>query len=263
VHCDVKPSNILITTPGLQSPEGSVVKIVDFGIARHLGEERTEGAAGTVAYMAPERTRGEAPDVRTDLWSMGVVLYEMLTGRLPFRPERNLNMVDAVRHQEPEPVENLRPDVPPALDQIIRRCLRKDPAQRYADVGAMLADLDRLEHLRTPGSRPRRSGRDRGPATPGDRLAVLPLDNLSREPGHDYFAVGMTQELIARLSKLSGLRVIGLAASTRYAGSGKRIAEIGLELGVSAVLTGSLLRDGAAFRIGVELIDAVNEVSGG
>jgi serine/threonine-protein kinase len=237
VHCDVKPSNILVISPGPQSPEGSIVKIVDFGIARYLEDTAVEGRrhAGTAAYLAPERTRGEPAAIRTDLWSMGVVLYEMLTGRLPFRTGDDRTLVDAIRHDELVPMENLRPDVPPMLDEIVRRCLRKDADERYADAAALLGDLNRLDESRPSGSRPERPSGARHEG----RLAVLALRNLSPESGLDYFAVGITQELVARLSRLRGVRVIGGATSLHYAESGKRIAAIGLELGVSTVLAGT------------------------
>lgn len=257
VHCDVKPSNILVISPGPQSPEGTIVKIVDFGIARYLDDVAVEGRrhAGTAEYFAPERTRGEPATIRTDLWSMGVVLYEMLTGRLPFKAGDGRSLVEAIRHDEPIPIENLRPEVPPMLDEIVRRCLRKDAGERHADADAFLGDLNRLDESRPSRSRSERpsvAGRER-------RLAVLALRNLSPAPGLDYLAVGITHELISRLSRLGGLRVIGGATSMQYAESGKRIAAIGLELGVSTVLSGSVRQDGDRLRINVELLDATTE----
>ena len=259
VHCDIKPSNILLAS-GHQGADGTVVKILDFGIARHFGENAATSSikAGTAPYLAPERTRGEPPDIRTDLWSLGVVLYEMLAGRLPFTPAPERSLTDAIRHHEPEPLESLRPEIPAALDQIVRKCLRKNANERYLDTGALLADLDRLEHSRGSGSRPRRDWQS-GSDTHERRLAVIPLGNATAEPEHEYFAFGMTEQLIARLSKLHRVRVIGHAASQRYATSGKRIAAIGLELGVTTVLAGTVRHDSGGFRISLELIDAVSE----
>jgi serine/threonine-protein kinase len=260
VHCDIKPSNVLLTSPDLRTHDGSV-RIVDFGVARHLGDgpAAMRAIAGTAPYLAPERTRGAPPDIRTDLWSIGVVLYEMLAGRLPFTARDDRTLVDVIRSLEPDSVENARPDVPPALDQIIRKLLRKNPEERYRDTGALLADLERLAQSWPAVPRPRRSGNEPKPAAATGRLAVLPLANANGDARYDYLPASLTHELISRLSRLNGLRVIAGAASMQFGGSTSRIAAIGLELTVSAVLTGSVRKDDVGFHLTVELIDAVTE----
>ena len=155
IHRDVKPSNIIRTPNG-------VVKLLDFGIAKLPGTDLTrEGAAlGTIAYMSPEQTRGVAVDVRTDVWSLGVVLYELLAGRKPFRGESDETVIHAIRHDQPESIERLRPDLPATVGVIVGTCLSKAPSQRYAKAENLLAELESLEdalpdvkHIR---QRPRR-----------------------------------------------------------------------------------------------------------
>jgi TolB-like protein len=140
IHRDVKPSNIITT-------EQDTAKLVDFGIAKVAGTEPTrEGTTpGTLAYMSPEQTRGGSIDVRTDVWSLGVVLYEMLAGRRPFQGESDSTLIHAIRHDEPEPVERQHPEIPQALAGIVARCLAKDPSQRYARAEDLCAELDALD----------------------------------------------------------------------------------------------------------------------
>jgi serine/threonine protein kinase/Tfp pilus assembly protein PilF len=255
VHCDLKPSNIVIA----RGPEGTVVKIVDFGIARLLrGERSLDGSrAGTIAYMAPEQTRGEVVDVRADLWSLGVILYEILAGRRPFNAATVSELVQMIREAEFEPMDTVQPDIPPVLEQIVSRCLKKDAQKRYPDVQAFIADLERFEASRSSHQRVDRPSSEVFFLT--GRLAVLPLQNLSPDPQEEYFALSMADELISRLAKLSRLKVIGRATSMLYAGTKKRVAEIGLELGVPAILSGSVRKVNDEFRITMDLMEAQTE----
>ena len=229
IHRDIKPSNIMIT------PEGEP-KILDFGLARLTADPRltrTGAVMGTMAYLSPEQLLGEDPDNQSDIWALGVVFYQMLTGELPFRGDLDAALVYSISHGEIPSLGTHRNALPADLQKVMDRLLDRDKAVRYASLEDFLSDLDAIEggdRLSRPGFRiPRAAGwlvmalmgililwgglqlaRNGGaPAeAPGISIAVLPLENLSANPDQDYFADGFTGELIAGLTRVRGLQVM-------------------------------------------------------
>jgi serine/threonine-protein kinase len=256
VHRDLKPGNVMVT------PRGQV-KVLDFGVARFTGPApdddasvRTSGVTavvGTLAYMAPEQMRGAAVDARADLYALGVVLYRMATGRLPFSGAGALALAGQVLHDAPPPPRTLRPDLSLQLSGLILRCLEKDPARRPASAAALAADLRRLR-APAPGGAAEGSAAARPPLR---SLVVLPLENLSGDPGQEYFADGMTDTLITNLARIGALRVISRTSAMHYKGTRRQLPEIARELGVEAVVEGTVMRSGDKVRITAQLVDAV------
>ena len=239
VHRDINPSNVMITTDG-------AVKILDFGIAtvRHREWATQTAAAGTVVYMSPEQTRGEEIDARTDLWSLGVVIHEMLTGRRPFEGEDRESLFGAIRGEPLPPLAALRTDAPPLLLRLVETCLQKDRAARYQSAEELLSDLNAIDA--DAGSR----------GAPSRRIAVLPLESATSTSEDAYLADGVTDELAGRLSTLSGLHVTARASTLSIAGEGKSPAEIATALGVGTIVRGSVGRSGDDVAITLELLDA-------
>jgi len=277
IHRDIKPENILLG-------DGHAV-VADFGIARALGAVGGTGitqagiAIGTPLYMSPEQASGDpAVDARSDVYALGCVLYEMLAGRPPFTGESAANLVWQQMTQPPPPLGSARPDAPPAVVAAVERALQKERGKRQESAAAFAAALGG-----GPAPAPRRAWRVpvlvlalasaavlggwalwRAGVWPaaGPRisaLAVLPLEDLGPEAGREYFADGMTEALIANLAQIGALKVISRTSVMRYKGARKPLPEIARELGVDAVLEGTVLRSGPKVRITAQLIDAATD----
>ncbi|HYJ31668.1 MAG TPA: protein kinase [Candidatus Binatia bacterium] len=253
IHRDLKPSNIMVT------PKGQT-KVVDFGLAKRLQEKvghtlatassGIQGVVGTLPYMAPEQLASGVIDARTDLYALGAVLYEMTTGRRPFEKDRIETLMFEILHGVPRPAGSLRGDISQDLDRLIESCLRKEAGERPASAVAV---IQTLRAIGRPGSHGG-NGESVREALPS--LAVLPFENVSRDPAQEYFADGMTEALISELARLKALRVISRTSAMRYKGSQKALPEIARELNVSAVLEGSALLVGKRVRISAQLISA-------
>jgi serine/threonine protein kinase len=306
VHRDIKPENIMLRPDGY-------AKVLDFGIAK-LTEQRpasdrrtTKTTAalqtrqglvlGTARYMSPEQARGQKVDARSDIWSLAVVLYEMVGGSPPFRGETPSDCIAAILTKEPPPLSGVLPDVPLKLESILQKALRKRSDQRYQAIKEMLADLRILKgepeaDSSLPHTKARAEsiiGKIKGHkmgmfltlatamllaaaavtysllfVTPAPRLneksiAVLPFENLSEEKSNAYFADGIQDEILTRLSKIADLKVISRTSTQRYRKKSQKLSEIANQLGVANLLEGSVQKTNDQVRVNVQLIRAAND----
>ncbi|MEE9189587.1 MAG: serine/threonine-protein kinase, partial [Candidatus Neomarinimicrobiota bacterium] len=243
VHRDIKSANIIITND-------NVVKIVDFGIAKLAGQTRItqDGTSlGTATYKSPEQTLSKDVDHRTDIWSLGVVLYEMLTGLTPFQGEYEQAVVYSILNEEPESLTKHRIGIPKELEQIVNKALAKNTDERYQNLEYLIVDLYQAK------KEPKKIKINaQSPQIP--TIAVLPFTNMSADKDQDYFCDGIAEDILNDLTHLEGLQVVARTSSFAIKSQNQDVKEIGLRLGVDTLVEGSVRKVGNRLRITAQLI---------
>jgi serine/threonine-protein kinase len=284
VHRDVKADNIMVNSR-------NQAKVMDFGLAKLKGTlklARSSTTAGTMAYMSPEQIQGEAADARSDIFSFGVLLFQMLTGQLPFRGEHEAAVMYSILNEEPRSPETLRPEIPFEVSQIVAHALKKNPAERYQSAGEMVSDLRQSLETIAPSARPTGKGvttkasfmakktwtrpllllglaaiivliglyflTKRATHTI-DAIAVLPISNMSGDSSTEYLADGFTENLINSLSMLPNIKLMSRSSVFRFKGKDISPEDAARELGVNAVITGRLVQREQSLSVSVELMD--------
>jgi serine/threonine protein kinase/Tfp pilus assembly protein PilF len=273
VHRDIKPDNVMVRQDG-------IVKVLDFGLVKLSATDRSEVdregetklqltrvglIMGTAAYMSPEQARGQETDARTDIWSFGCVLYEMLTQQQPFQGETMTDVLANIIYREPASILLYRRDTPAELERIVTKAVWKNKDERYQSARELFNDLQQLQTRLLVEAELIRSGEGKSsaqiPSTPFvNSIAVLPFANLSAEKDNEYFSEGLTEEIIMNLSKLPVLKVIARGSTARYVKEGKTHKQTATDLGVQYLLEGSVRRQSKNLRITAQLIDALRDV---
>ncbi len=244
-HRDIKSSNIMITQSGQ-------IKIMDFGLAKLRGVSNITvlgTTLGTVGYMSPEQARGEQVDHRTDIWSLGVIFFELLTGKLPYGGEYDQAIIYSILNEEPKSIMSIRKDAPLKLEHIVMKLLSKNKERRYQNISEFLEDMNEFKIK----NKNVESGEEK------KTIAVLPFDNISPDKDADYFADGLAEELITNLSKIKEIKLVARTNTMRYKGTDKDIKTLGRELSARYIMQGSVRKNKDDLRISVQLIDVFQE----
>jgi serine/threonine-protein kinase len=292
IHRDIKPTNIFVTKRGqAKLLDFGLAKVLPKGIAGGLGDQETESTSilgiisGTPSYMSPEQVRGDNLDARTDIFSLGLLLYEMATGKQAFTGSTGGAIIEAVLMKSPVSARSIIPEIPPRLEEIINKAMNKDREQRFERAEDLRTELQRLEQGADESWKPAEGHTHSGhiPAASDvqstgeqktgnlatqtgarrtgrvsrivDSLAVLPFENTSRDAENEYLSEGITASLINILAAVPKLRVMAQSTVFRYKGKEIDAQAVGRELNVRAVLTGRIIQSGGSLRIGTELVD--------